>query len=300
MQSTAHAKINFRALGSRLTSALSSATSPLPTEAHRSGLLVVLDLHGVLAERIPKREKSRLAAARSQRSHWHSLKNYYVWLRPHVKLFVELASARHDVAVWSSALPHTIKDLLRKISIECRLEPPAAKRMQFIWDRSCCDKDEEKGGYATLKRLDRLWRDAKLRERYTPENTLLLDDSESKLRQFTHSAILVPEYNVEKLKERYNSDDTLLWLLLYIEYLLQEATLASSLGSSFNICSHRERCMTLQDFIISGELAARQEQGEGDALASGSLALVHLQDSFEIQKILGKSTAVGQGASTGG
>lgn len=281
MAKIAKCGINFLELGSRLSPLISAAKSGNTQAVQRSGLVVVLDMHGLLVERIPRKEKARLAEARKYRSSWQSQRNHIVWLRPHVRVFLDLAYMRHDIAVWSSAQAETVDRLLEDLSNELKMTPSMRSRMQFIWHRKMCKPDLESGRFATLKYLKDLWDWRGFGNRYSSKNTLLLDDSATKYRHFPNSGIPAPEYKAEIIKERYNNDDTLIWILLYLEYLLEEAKKESTKPDSFDIAGVRAHCLGLEDFIMAGELEARNRTNLKERRKAKSLAYVFLQEKGE-------------------
>lgn len=270
--------INFAELGARLSGVKSSASS---SSHQRSGLLLVLDLHGLLVERIANQEWSKRREAQTLCNYAFTQKNHFVWTRPHVETFLEFAYCRHDIAVWSSAQPHTITGLLNGLSDHFEMRPSLRSRLQFVWDRSKCRLDPDSGPYATLKHMHDFWDFPGFDDRYSSKNTLLLDDSETKLRHCPLSGLLVPEYKAGILGERYSRDDTLLWVLLYVEYLLTEANLVSPEPGTMDIASIREQCISLEDFILAGELEARKSTSKKESNENQSLAWAFVPDLDE-------------------
>lgn len=258
MASSTLGSINFGRLGSRLSAACAASADATSQPGVRSGILVVLDLHGVLVERIKRAEKRRVDFATKKRNPWRFNYRHATWLRPHLRAFLDMVSARHDVAVWSSAQSRTILQLLDNVSGHFDMQPPFKERLRFIWDRPRCRADVERGGHATLKYLPDLWDDVDCAGHYSCKNTLLLDDSSTKFRDFPDSGVLVPEYNADKLQEFYNSDDTLLWVLLYIEYLLEESYKMNDAAGGFDFSASRANCLSLEDFTLAGKLEARR------------------------------------------
>lgn len=269
--------INFLRLGAQLARKPSLSRGGL-SPLSKSGCLVILDIHGVLIERIAAREKYRLRHAMDRRRHWRRLRGHNIWMRPYLETFLSTLSARHDVAVWSSAQPRTIDEFLTSISAEFRITPPYQDTLSFIWDRTKCRQDVKNGKYATMKYLQDLWQDTQLGSKYSSRNTLLLDDSPTKNRFFPNSGITVPEYRADLLKERYNKDDTLLWLLLYIEYLISVSRAVSGGEGLLDLSQTRCQCLALQDFIYEGELTARRLANSKQRKGLKSLALVFLND----------------------
>lgn len=190
----------------------------------RSGLLVVLDLNGLLLERVAKSGTSDVRevrkTAQSMRPPDLCIGRRYVWLRPHVAELLRYVAARHAVAIWSSATEHTVNALLQP-NVVLRNTGLQASEFVFIKSRGNCRKDNvaENGKFATVKFINDLWTDHELCRRYGPRSTILVDDTASKVRANPNSAIIVPEYCAGNTEIDYNSDQSLLWTALLLEYL---------------------------------------------------------------------------------
>lgn len=209
--------VNFPQLGARLRSGLNGS---LPL----SSLLVILDLHGVLVQRVRSDDKGTLAASRQQRPHWGKISKHFVWNRPYLREFFTLASARYNIAIWSAAKEQNVMPILEAISTNIDLHPPLTNQFKFIAHREDCRPDPESGKFAVVKLLPDFWRQSK----HTQRDTVIVDDTISKVRFDSWSAVIVPEYNVENYYQTFNTDDTLLWLLLYLEYLVEASGLDSN------------------------------------------------------------------------
>lgn len=51
------------------------------------------------------------------------------------------------------------------------------------------------------------------------DNTLIIDDSPTKVVRDPSNAVIVPEYSAENSKVDYSRDETLLWTALYLEHI---------------------------------------------------------------------------------
>lgn len=232
--------INFHALGARLHSSFKHVH-------RRSPLLLILDLHGVLVQRIAQKEREMLVLTRRRRPRDMRHNKHDIWLRPFLRQFLTIISARHNVAIWSAAQPRTVIPLLDEFSQITELQPPFKKRCTAILDRSKCrpDYDKRNGSFSVIKYLPDLWNEpldpssSPAHEtssansnlpsagQFNERNTIIIDDTFSKVRHHPNSAIVLPEYNVFNYHFTYDNDDTLLWLLLYLEYLIEGAGLES-------------------------------------------------------------------------
>eukprot|EP00177_Eucheuma_denticulatum_P006826 GFKZ01012418.1.p1 GENE.GFKZ01012418.1~~GFKZ01012418.1.p1 ORF type:complete len:294 (+),score=21.44 GFKZ01012418.1:402-1283(+) len=253
MATSLQTPVNYKRLGDRLESSVLGSRFGQP----RSGALIVLDLHGVLVNRVSRgKHKNLFTKTRHYRSPWRMLRGYGVWLRPFLHMFLQVATARHEVAVWSSAQPATIEELFRHISAEYGIRSSLKDDLSFVWSREQCRLDRETGGYATVKYIGDIWSCDRFGGKYTSKNTLLLDDSPSKFRQFPLSGIAVPPYCADQLGDGFNGDDTLLWLLLYVEYLLETSACDQIQGQTIDIASNRFRCIDFDDFVAEGKRQA--------------------------------------------
>lgn len=203
--------INFRALGSRLHSSFNDPYR------RRSPLLLILDLHGVLVQRLGhKDDKALKKRTAQQRPPWTRFNKHDIWLRPYLHQFLSIGTARHHLSIWSAAQPQNVRQSINLISNQIDL--PLSNRLAFIYDRKLCRPDPTSGKYQVVKYLPDLWeRD----QRFNQTNTLIVDDTFSKIRFQCNSAIVIPEYSVNNYPETYNNDDSLLWMLLYLEYLIE-------------------------------------------------------------------------------
>lgn len=230
---------NFFALGARLSQP-------------RSPLVVILDFHGLLLSRIRNTTRGQLHRTLHHRRPWFTTHRHSLWLRPYVGYFLRCILSRHTVALWTSAQPRNIEPLLARMSTSLHISPPLQDCLTFIWYRSDCRPDLDTGPYSSIKFLPDVWEDESLKRFCRPENTILLDDSMSKVRYFPASAVVVPEYSVEVMGEYFNEDDTLLWMLLYLEYLIECGTSQVGLNLPFG----RNGSMSLWQFINLGEEVA--------------------------------------------
>lgn len=284
MATSIHAPVNYIRLGHRLESSVLASHSGTDTGIFRSGMLIILDLHGVLVNRVSRaKQKNLFRQTKQYRSPWRMQKGQGIWLRPFLQKFLEVAMARHEVAVWSSAQTTTVDELLRQVSAEYGISPSLRDNLSFVWSRDQCRLDHERGGHATVKYIGDLWSCNRFRGKYNSSNTLLLDDSPSKFRHFPLSGIAVPPYCAEQLSDRFNEDDTLLWLLLYIEYILENSACDLRAGHNIEIASNRFRCIDFEDFVTEGrrqayEMSTRTERRK-------SVAIVFFRSLFSSSKL---------------
>lgn len=149
-------------------------------------LLVVLDLNGTLMD-------SSYHALRGPRRPDCRARYKHVYFRPGMREFLDflVAEPRIRVAIWTSCSA----DNARAVSDRVFRDVP-----EFCYSREECD---ELPGFRTIKDLQRVW------DRF-PEwnegNTVMVDDSEDKLRRQPGNLLLVPEY---KVRDDDDDDDAL-------------------------------------------------------------------------------------------
>ncbi len=164
---------------------LRCANLPPSRLARPRRILIVMDLNGTLLHRPDKRRPSHFVE------------------RQHARLFMDYLLSTFYVAVWSSARPHNVHNMVNSL-----LTPRQRQLCLVIWGRdrfglSTADYDSRVQCY---KRLTRLWADrAVVAAARVPgdstgsgfwdqSNTVLVDDSTEKARSEPHNLLRIPEY----------------------------------------------------------------------------------------------------------
>ncbi|KAJ2158736.1 hypothetical protein GGF46_003550 [Coemansia sp. RSA 552] len=190
--------------------------------------MVVLDLNGTLLWRGPRKDdRSRNA-----------------YPRPHLGELLQFLADNFAVMVWSSAQPDSVHEMMTKILA------PHYQQFVRVWDRRYCDLDGEYFSKAkTVKDLNRICNGFSLedspnrdvyktyngykgacvdtKDRWTLENMLIVDDSESKteLQKDNHIFVSTFESPIERKSAGLPPDDELLKLKHYLElYTRQKDT----------------------------------------------------------------------------
>lgn len=133
--------------------------------------LLILDINGLLIDRVKGREPHGLAADLRERG-------CAVFLRPHARQFVAWALQSFDVAVWTSARKENIRGAL-----DALLPDGGRDALLFLWDQRQCTQagslrpPESATKPVFLKLLDILYRNGCVRGRHDETSTILLDDS---------------------------------------------------------------------------------------------------------------------------
>lgn len=239
--------VNFSVLGARLQQGTSAGTRGAGGAHTQSSLLLLLDFNGVLVHRLNKNDRVENRLARQHRPPWKSSKHHHLWKRPYLRQFLDIATTKYTVGIWSAAEERTVLPIISDLSRDLQLTPPLMRRLSYLRFRSSCRPDPQSGKYAVVKYLPDVWSSVPFSE----SNTLIIDDTFEKVRHYPSSAVVIPEYAASKFPESYNFDDTLLWLLLYVEYL----ALTAESGAS-SIAQIRPFLMSFEAFCNLGRLRA--------------------------------------------
>lgn len=158
---------------------LSLAQKPPTLLLNPSRLLLILDLNGTLLART-----THIAFTP----------------RPHLSSFLTYAFANHSILIWSSAQPKNVHAICEKLFTQAERH-----RLLGEWGRDTLELTPEQ--YAqrvqVYKRLNRVWMDEALQrshpgfnkgERWSQNNTLLIDDSVLKASAQPFNHVEVPEF----------------------------------------------------------------------------------------------------------
>lgn len=145
-------------------------------------ILIVMDLNGTLLHRPNKKRPSHFVE------------------RPHARVFMDYLLSNFVVAVWSSARPQNVNNMVASL-----LTPEQRHQCRVIWarDRFGLSLDDYNSRVQCYKRLTRLWSnrtvmaahpDVRSGGRWDQSNTVLVDDSSEKARSEPHNLLQIPEY----------------------------------------------------------------------------------------------------------
>ena len=149
---------------------------------HRHNYLLILDVNGIL---IHREYQKNLDLAPPKGAYREG--NFFVWLRPGLKDFLDYCFTNFEVAVWSSAAKHNLDPLVKEVFGKYYT------RLVFVADQDYCQKvPPAKANSRTttnykspkplfLKNLDKVWAFSRLKNRYNATNTLIIDDSDEKM-----------------------------------------------------------------------------------------------------------------------
>ncbi|OIR57906.1 MAG: NLI interacting factor family phosphatase [Amphiamblys sp. WSBS2006] len=180
-------------------------------------VLLVLDMNGVLFHRLTKKEESDNAKTHPRaRTHDHTVNGNKIHIRPHTAEFLRFAFKNFDVAFWSSMQEeNTFLILDRILSVFPKHISPV-----FVYTRSMCTLvPKYKQKPLAKKDLRRIWA---LHRKYTPQNTLIVDDSLEKTEMFPHNRIVPTEYTVADHGTDFTEDSELQNIRRYLQSLLEE------------------------------------------------------------------------------
>jgi len=156
--------------------------------------------------------------------------------RRNVHEFLANLVKKHYVMVWSSAQPENVDALVRQ-----SFTPDQVKRLVAVWGRDTLhlSKKEYFSKVQCYKRLEWVWEDATIRERFDKvwigdpavkgwdqTNTVLIDDSEEKARAQPHNLIRVPEFTKQNRDEK---GDVLGQVLCYLDAIVMFDDVSSAI-----------------------------------------------------------------------
>ena len=153
--------------------------------------------------------------------------------RPHAKRFMQYCLDNFYVAIWSSARPRNVNNMVAQL-----LTPAQVKQCLVVWARdkfglSTADYDARVQCY---KRLTMLWNepavqashpDARHGGRWDQTNTVLVDDSIEKGRSEPNNILVLPEFEglskekIDVLPQVHDYLNTLCWQQNISSYMRQ-------------------------------------------------------------------------------
>lgn len=165
---------------------LSCKTQELPPCAEvqiASRTLLIVDLNGIMVYRqysIPQKDEKLPPGALR-------VGNFIMWKRPGYEEFIEMIFKHFDVAVWSSVNSYNITAMTQEIFGKREND------LVFIWDQKKCQAVEHplfdhKKLY--LKNLSEVW---KAFPQYNRNNTLIIDDTDLKMRNNPRSCVVLAQ-----------------------------------------------------------------------------------------------------------
>lgn len=110
--------------------------------------------------------------------------DFFIYLRPNLKWFLESMSVSFKLAVWSSADDKYVEDIVEKIK-------PDIIEFEFVWGRTRCTtkRDFELDEYVHEKRLKKVKKNG-----FSMERILMIDDSPEKTKDNYGNAVYVNSF----------------------------------------------------------------------------------------------------------
>lgn len=239
-------------------------------------LLIVLDIQGSILLRLSRGEIGIKYWQEEMRKNNFGFDRdmQYIWLRPHFREFFRLLTRRHATALWCSCVDKNVVPVIRHISRIVQLPgtPSLVDRMEFMWGRSKTDKDSRyaRQNHQRIKDLDCIWEKYQDDYEYTKRNTLLIDDTSAKFDHRNDSVVIIPYYNcMKRFHPSQPVDDTLMWLILYIEYLTM---VAESKTDPIDISAVTSESLDFEIFCTYGKLAADPLLSQSQVMSARSTA----------------------------
>ncbi|WEW61948.1 hypothetical protein PRK78_007448 [Emydomyces testavorans] len=174
-----------------------ASLEPVSTDSLRP-LLIILDMNGTLIYR--KRRSAPSSLVR----------------RPYLDSFLKHMFDQHNVMIWTSSKPATVKEIMKRL-----FDPATQSKFVAVWarDKLGLSTEQYNEKVQVYKRLDKIWTDDLIRSGHpgsendsSPEecvwnqsNTVLVDDSKIKAAGHPHNIIEIPEFtNDASVDERGN------------------------------------------------------------------------------------------------
>ncbi|ORX75998.1 hypothetical protein BCR32DRAFT_296532 [Anaeromyces robustus] len=218
----------------------------IPTEP-KNKYLIIFDLNGTLLHRL---KNNSIINEKKTRMADFSMNGKFVYLRPYLDAFIEALfnidekgkekfESGFAVGTWTSAMVKNSELMLSQIlNVEKRSKnnkifcQDYSNRIFFKWARDFCtpipDTDHE-----TEKNMDHLWQHKKntfcrgtvypaVNEfgHWNEKNTIIIDDSPHKAKQYPYNAIHLPTYEITNKDN--DSETVLLSLIKYLKTLYKK------------------------------------------------------------------------------
>lgn len=130
---------------------------------------------------------------------------FHIYMRPHLKSFLDSIARDFDAAIWSSASPNYVDGIASVLA-------HSVGNWQFVWNRTRCVQrmDEEMMTTIFIKDLQKV-----KRRGFDLNRVLIVDDTRHKVSRNYGNAIYIPPYEGV-------DDDELLQLAKYLHSLRHE------------------------------------------------------------------------------
>ncbi len=169
--------------------ALSSLERPGDGERRWPDRLIVLDFNGLLVSRSKRRIEGRSDT-------FKDTTGQFVYDRPYCRQLLRWLRQRgFAVAFWTSATQPVAEQLAKHL---CDDKLFTARDITFVWSQEHCVRVRNNASTAPAfaKLLRRVWVDPELEKRFSPSNTVIVDDSAHKVQSAPDNAILTSSYDL--------------------------------------------------------------------------------------------------------
>ncbi|GAN08156.1 NLI interacting factor family phosphatase [Mucor ambiguus] len=212
---------------------LSTEESVFPSQQPKKQLLI-LDLNGTLISRIKCRARSGRA----------------FYARPHYQAFLDFIFKHFEVMVWSSARQQNVEKM-------CHI---FTKPLKLVWSRNHLKLSQHQfdSNVDTIKDLDIVWE--YFSNEYNATNTIVLDDSPSKLAHQPYNLIHIRTFNHEEIREGF-TDNELLKVIRYLDNVRCHSNVANYvrnepfLSHRHLIPENKELDLAMRYFTRAGKFA---------------------------------------------
>jgi hypothetical protein len=164
------------------------------TDSSKS-ILIVLDLNGVLFDRIRRGSPEQLKMNANKLVPDGIFGPFQVFNRPYLNEFIDFLHDRFTVAVWSSVMPHNLNML-----IDHAWGKERRKKLLFTWSQ---DKCTTIGTFPGIEKKPVFLKETLKKIFWTPSKVLLLDDSKYKaVNNMAFTSIHPTQFSVSSSSEK--------------------------------------------------------------------------------------------------
>ena len=199
----------------KLSLPLSQTINPIKATLYEANpILILVDLNGTLLCRTSKKIDIPYEM---------KLKHNYVYLRPGASHFLSsiLFHPRAVLAFYSSIMFHNITPLINILFKKPPLKT-LRNKVLAVFDGHYCPKDSQgQNDWDTMRDLNMVWKAKPCKGRFGKANTLLIDDDQRKVKNWSANALLMLPYDDENASKReYNNTYFMKQSAIYIQKML--------------------------------------------------------------------------------
>ncbi|KAI8387380.1 HAD-like domain-containing protein [Blakeslea trispora] len=188
--------------------------------------LLILDLNGTLVSRVGKRS---------------------MYARPYSQEFLNYVFDNFNVMLWSSARPHSVRNMSRLFTTHI-------KKLVAVWDRESfgLSKYDYNRKCLTIKDLDKVW--DYFDGQYDATNTILIDDSPEKAQLQPYNCVHPHEFEHTSDSFVSSGESELLQLIEYLKILRTQSNVSNYIKNhpyNYQIDDTSKNTFLVEHYIFS-------------------------------------------------